>query len=503
MLSLALPRPGAAPEAQAAPPPATATDPTETEVDLASLPLPAHLDALLDGAEFLAEAQVGVSVVDLESGATLYTRNPELALNPASNVKLVTTAAALAQLGPEHRYATRGWIDDRFQDGVVAGELYLQGGGDPSLVTGQMFELAGKLQSAGVRRIRGPIVVDDSRFAGDGWPPGFQQKQEFAAHRARGGAMSVNYNTFEVRVRPGKAVGDDLRFVVEPPVPSLVVRSEATTAEGKRNRLWVTSERDGSRQVLELHGSLGVEAPPGSYRYPVDDPARYAGELLALSLAQRGIRLSKRKVVVGEVPSSARPLATHRSETLSELCRAVNKWSNNFMAEQILRSLAPGDGATAEQSLEQLRAYTRSIGLPQEGLMLGNGSGLYDNNLISTAVLTQLLAEVYGDFRYRSDFLASLAIMGRDGTARSRLRQSEGRGWVRVKTGTLDDVSALSGYAGARGRDPIAFAIVFNAIERKHRAQARALQDAIVARLASEAATTGDAAPRAEAASAP
>ena len=122
--------------------------------------------------------------------------------------------------------------------------------------------------------------------------------------------------------------------------------------------------------------------------------------------------------------------------------------------------------------------------------MIGNGSGLYDNNAISPRGLTHLLGHVYADFRYRADFLASLAIMGSDGTTRRRLDESAARGYVRVKTGTLDDVSALSGYAGANGRDPFAFAIVFNGLERKHRNQARELQDAIAELLAAEAART-------------
>jgi D-alanyl-D-alanine carboxypeptidase/D-alanyl-D-alanine-endopeptidase (penicillin-binding protein 4) len=162
------------------------------------------------------------------------------------------------------------------------------------------------------------------------------------------------------------------------------------------------------------------------------------------------------------------------------------------MAEQILRTLAAGDGATAAASLEQLRAFTVEIGMPQAGLVLGNGSGLYANNMVSPAALTYRLAHVYADFRIRSDYLASLAIMGSDGTTRSRLSDSPAEGWVRVKTGTLDDVSALSGYAGATGRDPIAFSILFNGLERKHRAKARALQDSIAELLAVEAAQSAD-----------
>ncbi|HLT37411.1 MAG TPA: D-alanyl-D-alanine carboxypeptidase/D-alanyl-D-alanine-endopeptidase [Enhygromyxa sp.] len=451
-------------------------------------PIDAQIDALIARTELGSNAKIGVSVVDLATGKTLYARNADVALNPASNAKLVTTAAALERLGPEHRYTTRIWTEaGGIEEGVVNGKLYLQGGGDPSLVTGEIYELAGQLRSAGVERVRGPIVVDAGRFDHDGLPPGFEQKDEFASHRAPGGAMSVNYNTFEVHARPGKAIGDPPTLLVDPPVPSIEVVSEARTVAGNRNKLSVASKQDGGKIIVTFKGEVGINNGPSSYRYPVGDPSRYAGELLVLALTQRGIKVGKPTLETGDVPRDAKLLATFRSESLSELCRSVNKWSNNFMAEQILRTLVPDDGATAAASLELLRAYTVEIGMPQAGLVLGNGSGLYANNMISPAALTHLLGHVYADFRYRSDFIASLAIMGGDGTTRSRLSGTAAEGWLRVKTGTLDDVSALSGYAGAIGRDPIAFSILVNGLERKHRARARELQDKIAELLAREA----------------
>lgn len=454
-----------------------------------AIPLDDRIDALIAKTELGKQAQLGISVVDLATGETLYARNAELALNPASNAKLVTTAAALEQLGPEHRYATRIWTDAKTIDsGVVNGKLYLQGGGDPALVTGEIYELAGQLRAAGITRVSGPIVIDATRFDGDGLPPGFDQKDEFASYRAPYGAMSVNYNTFEVHARPGQAIGEAPTLLVEPPVASIKAISEAKTVAGNRNRLTVERKLDGDTITVIFRGEVGIDNGPSSYRYPVPDPSRYAGELLALALGQRGIKLGKSQIETGgDTPRDAKLLATYRSESLSELCRAVNKWSNNFMAEQILRTLVAQDGATAAQSLELLRQYTVDIGMPQDGLLLGNGSGLYANNLIAPAALTHLLAHVYADFRYRSDFMASLAVMGADGTTRSRLSKSPAAGWLRVKTGTLDGVSTLAGYAGAHGRDPIAFAIFINKLERKHRVAARELQDQIAELLALEA----------------
>ena len=482
-VALALAWPDAHSPAVASPPEETPTTPPTQE-----LPLAARIDAAIDNAK-LEGTGLGISIVDLETGKVLYERDATTPLNPASNAKLVTTAAALAQLGPEHRYSTTVWVaKDGVDDGVIAGPLYLQGGGDPALITGEIYELAGQIEAAGIKKLRGSIIVDAGRYSDEGLPPGFDQKEEFASHRAPGGAMAVNYNTFEVHARPAKVIGEPPVLSALPAVPSIVLESKAKTVEGNRNKLHVSAEQRDGKLFVTFHGEVGISNGPSSYRYPVSDPSTYAGELLLVALRQRGIEVGKAKVERGEVPKDAQLVATMRSEALSELCRAVNKWSNNFMAEQILRSLAPDRGATADAALEQLRAYTREIGMPQDGMVLGNGSGLYANNLISAGALTHLLAHVHADFRYRSDFMASLAIMGADGTTRSRLKESDARGFIRVKTGTLDDVSALSGYVGATGRDPIAFAVLINNLDRKQRARARTLQDELAEMLADEAA---------------
>jgi D-alanyl-D-alanine carboxypeptidase/D-alanyl-D-alanine-endopeptidase (penicillin-binding protein 4) len=167
----------------------------------------------------------------------------------------------------------------------------------------------------------------------------------------------------------------------------------------------------------------------------------------------------------------------------------VNKFSNNYMAEQVLKTLSePGQPATFDSALERVRTWLRARGIGTKGLRLGNGSGLYDTNRITPRQLTRLLASVGRDFQIASDFMASLSIMGADGSARSRLRETMARRWVRAKTGTLDGVSALSGYVSAPGRDPIVFSMVFNDLGRGDTSLARGVQDVIAELLARYAA---------------
>ena len=466
---------------------APAAQPTAEPV-VEDLSLAGRIDAVL-ATDALANASIGVSVVDLDDGEVLYQRNAETPLNPASNIKLVTTASALVILGPEHRYPTRLYRNDgALQGSVIKGDVYLAGSGDPSLVSEDLLAMAGELQALGITRITGGVVVDSSRFDRDELPPGFDQKDELASYRAPSGATSINFNTFVIRVRPGTAEGQPAIAGVDPDVRSIELTNEATTVAGHRRKLFADVEY-GKQTKVRLWGEIGVDAGPGHYRYPVEQPARYAGEALAWALAQRGIRLGRSRIKMGEVPADARLLASHHSAPLSVLVRSVNKWSNNFMAEQILKTLAdPTRPATFDGALDRVRTQLEAFGVLTEGARLGNGSGLYDTNRIKPRQLTSLLAAVYRDFRYRSDFIASLSVMGVDGTARSRIEDTTGARWARVKTGTLEGVSGLSGYVGAIKREPIAFSILFNDLPRGGTRQAREIQDQIVDLIARHAA---------------
>ncbi len=469
------------------------TDPEDAALDPSlAQPLPSFpptLEGQIDAAlaqPFLATAQVGVVVVDLGSGETIYQRGADLPLNPASNQKLVTTVAALGLLGPAHRYATRLYHErDALKDSTIEGDVWLRGSGDPDLVTEDLYALVSDLRARGIRRITGGIVVDSSRFDRDELPPGFDQKDELASYRAPSGATSVNYNTFVVRVRPATREGEAPWAAIEPPVPSITLVNEALTQPGHLDRLAVAIDVDKKVMKVTLRGNLGLEAGSQSYRYPVVDPSRYAGEVLAHVFKQRGIKIGRTKIKTGGVPGDAQLVGVHNSAPLSVLIRAINKHSNNFMAEQILKTLAPAGGpATFGDALARVRSHLGSIGVPSEGLRIGNGSGLYDTNRVTAAQMTALLGAAHTDFRIGSDFMASLAIMGVDGTTRSRLRENSRRGLVRAKTGTLDGVYCLSGYAGAQNRAPLAFAILFNGVAKADAGMARAAQNRIAEILA-------------------
>jgi D-alanyl-D-alanine carboxypeptidase/D-alanyl-D-alanine-endopeptidase (penicillin-binding protein 4) len=474
----------------AAPPPAAPTAVAGDPVALDPASLKLRIDAIL-AQKPLVGATIGVHAVDLGTGEVLYSRNPDIAQNPASNIKLVTTAAALALLGPEHRYVTRVYAGKKTLRGsTVEGDLYLRGGGDPALITADLYQLASDLRALGITKITGGLVLDTTLFDRDEFPPGFDQKEELVAYRSPGGALSVNFGTFVVLVRPGGSDGAATLAAVDPPVPSLKLENTATTAAGARARLGVAFEpaKEGHGLTIKLSGTIGVDAEPAEYRYPVSHPAEYTGEVFKLVLQQRGIKLGKSTVKLAAIPDDASRLAIVRSQPVSVLVRSVNKLSNNYMAEHILKTLDTATPQTYAGGLRRVHTWLTELGVATAGFSMTNGSGLYDTNRITAAQLTTLLVRVHRDFRIAGDFLASLAIAGADGTMRTRLQDSPAQRFVRAKTGTLDQVSALAGYAGAVGKPPIVFAILVSSLDKWKAGAVKQAQNDIAELLAAAAA---------------
>lgn len=490
---------GLAPAARAAPPPgappivaddaitAAAGDPAAVRPEPPAAPadrlpwLRGQLDALLGDAT-LDGVRVGVSVAEVESGRSLYGRNEAALFNPASNVKLVTTAAALALLGPEYRWKTVVFAEGPPQGGEVKGRLYLKGHGDPTLVVEDLWRIVADLWAAGVRRVSGDIAVDDSFFDATRTGPGFDQKQEDAYYRAPNGAVSLNYNAVGVHVLPGAGDGAPAKVVIEPASPYFEIVNEARTTATARTNVTVEAKDGRDRTQLLVRGRIRAGDPGVIFKKRVGHPDLYTGYAFRELLARRGIKVVG-QVVNATAPAEARMLiAPHYSAPLGVAVRDVNKHSNNFMAEQLLKTLGAETGGrpgTWQKGVEAVATYLDKIGIPREAYKLTNGSGLYDSNRFSPLQLTSLLRAAYRDFRFSSDYLGSLALAGADGTIGHRMAGGLAERYVRAKTGTLSGVSCLTGYAGAPGKAPLVFSILMNEVGEAATARARRVQDQV------------------------
>ena len=468
-----------------APPAAPAPDQPKAPADPAARRawLKAELDEVLN-APALAKAKIGVLAIESDTGKPLYARGDKTPLNAASNVKIVTSAAALSLLGPEYRWRTTLSIAASAAlsaSGEVAGDLGLRGGGDPTLVGEDLAAMVADLAALGVHRVHGALVVDDGFFDGATVGPAYDQKKESSASRAPSSAASLDFNAVAVTIIPGAAAGAPARVTVEPASPYFVVSGNVVTAaDGPASAAVETRDEGGTRTRVVVAGRVRLGAEPRTFYRRVDHPALFLGQSLRQQLERRGILVDK-PTRVGAVPAAGqRVLSTHESAPLAVVVQDLNKRSNNFMAEQVVRTLGAeivGRPGTWDKGLEAVARYLATVGLPRGAYQMTNGSGLYDSNHFSAEQLVTVLRAASRDFRISAEFLASLAIAGTDGTIAHRMSGTLAERYVRAKTGTLANVSCLSGFAGSPGRVPVIFSILMNDVASA--ADARHAQDRV------------------------
>jgi len=409
----------------------------------------------------LAGARVGILVESLDEGDVVFSRAPDELFNPASNVKLFTTAAALAGLGPEYRFETEFLLAP---GSGSARNLYVRGKGDPTLVTERLWAIAGELSSLGVERV-GDVVLDDSWFDEERFGPGFDQERGDKAYLAPAGALSLNFNAVAVHVTPGDAVGAPGRVRLEPASDFLQLENRTVTVRSRSlRRVVVSSQPAGARQKVTVEGKLPSGGRRQVFYRRVDDPALYFGHTLRRLLELRGVKVQGR-VRHGYVPQGATLLHVAESDSLAAVVRQLDKQSNNFMAEQILKTLGAelrGPPGTWPKGVAAVEDFLASAGIPRGSYLMKNGSGLNDANRFSARQTVALLKEMWRRFPLMVEFVGALPVAGRDGTIRWRMEGTAAAGRLRAKTGTLEGVTSLSGYVETRDGERLAFAVLVN-----------------------------------------
>lgn len=393
----------------------------------------------------LSTVRVGVAVITIADGDVLFSHNADGRFNPASNTKMLTTAAAISRLGGDYRYLTAVYGPPPDVDGVVAGDLVLRGSSDPSLSSANLVELASALAARGITRVRGNVLVDRR-------PIGFDGTSD--------AGIILDRNTISVRVRPTEPKRAPV-VSMEPATAGITVENRATTVKGKRTRLVLDTYRKDDHLVIVVRGRIGDARGTVTVGKRVADGALLAAHTWAKMLEDFGITLEG-KVKAGTTPAGAVELAVHRSEPLADVSRLSNKPSNNFIADTIYKTLGGelfGLPGTLEKGTRAVSDWLVEHGIAKERFHLVNGSGLTHENRVTPIDLARLLRAIYFEPEVAPDFIPSLAVGGVDGTLRQRFYGTPAAGLVRGKTGTLDSVSTLSGYVGDKG-DVIAFSIM-------------------------------------------
>src|SRR6266700_1172579 len=403
--------------------------------------------------------KVGLRVGEAHSGRVFFGRGTGTLMDPASNQKVLATTTALVRLGSSWRFRTEVYGAAPDDDGVVEGDIFLRGSGDPTLGPRELEELANRLLARGVRRVTGGIVADPRRVGDDG-------PINIADERLP--QLSINRGLVAIRVHPSEA-GESPSVILDPAPPvdqtgtasDFVVVNQARSYEGRQRRLAVDINSARGMLRVEVAGRIGTDSPGVLYRRRVPDGPLTTAIFFRAALGSAGIVVRER-ATVGVVPATADLLVAHSSEPLGVLLRRINKDSDNYQAERLLEAVGAevlGGAATTEKGIAVLRDVISEFGLDPRSHLSKNGSGLGHANRISARSMTELLRALYLDPRVGPELLQSLSVGGVDGTTRNRFKGLPVARHVRAMTGTLVGKSCLSGLVGD-GSDVMAFSIM-------------------------------------------
>lgn len=428
---------------------------------------------------------VGIHVVRLHDGEELYRNRASQPRNPASNQKLLTAAAALWRLGPSFRAETR--FEGALERGKIE-TLVVRPSGDPTLNYASLVSFAETMRLRGVESIE-RIVIDEGYFDDEILPPAFdQQPAEAASFRAAISALSIDRNSYLVYIKPGFEIGGPAQVRVLADGYVTIDNDTKTTPRGPPTPRIEHELTEDGHLAVHVEGNIPSQVRTLHYRRRVPDPRAYAASVLVRALRRAGIE-GALQVEYASAPDPLPLVGTMPSPALATMLAAVGKWSDNFTAEMLLKILGaeaerPG---TSARGVEVVREELAVRGVDTEGLVLVNGSGLFDGNHVAPRHITETLVAASHDPSIWPEYVAQLAVGGSEGTLQNRLKDLPNAGMVRAKTGTLRDVIALSGYVLGDPDHSVAFSFLANGIAGRQR-EARDLADAVVRALADYAA---------------
>lgn len=437
----------------------------------------------------LAPAMVGIKVTSLETGRVLFEENANKLLRPASNMKLYTVAAALDRLSPDYRFVTSVYANEKPNDkGVVKGDLTIYGRGDPSMAarfrSGDYFkgidDLAARIAAAGVKKVEGDLIGDESYFTGPQYGSGWEWEDLQWYYGAEVSALTVNDNALDLFVKPGAKVGDPAVITTGPPDPLLRINNRVLTgARGTKREL--NAHRGLNADELAITGSIALDDKGYTGGIGISRPALLFAYLLRASLAQRGVTVKGKTRTIDASPAagfvSPGPanhgieITSMSSVPFSTIAANTLKPSQNLYTEIILRTLGnvaappatePDIDRTSESAgLEVVKKFLAEAGVTPSSLVLSDGSGLSRNDMITAEATIQLLTYMHRH-RYAAVFRDALPIAGVDGTLRSRFKGTPAENNLRAKTGTLSSANSLSGYVRDAAGEQLAFSIMVN-----------------------------------------
>ncbi len=428
------------------------------------------MDDLFNDPNF-SSAQWGVVIQSLETGEYFYKRNENKLFIPASDIKLFTTAAGLYLLGPEYRFSTNVYINGNIDGSILDGDLVIEGRGDPT-ISGRFYnnnifkvyeDWADSLAAIGIDEITGNIIGYDDDFdekpLGKGWP----WDLESYWFEAPSSPISFNDNVVNINVTT-----DSNKAVVSivPDINYVVINNNVQVVDGD-SASSVDVYRERGTNLVNVFGTIHYGDSVQTY-VTVNNPTQYSMVVLKKILRTRGIDVKGYPI---DIDASSEPISlnqikkifTYYSPPFKEIIKVINKNSENFFAEQLLKTIGfeEKDFGSIDNGVEAMHDMLQDMGINPDDMIIADGSGLSRLNLVTPSQVVTLLNYMYKS-KYFIPYFNSLPIAGVDASLGKRMKNTKAVNKVRAKTGYLDEVRSLSGYAFTGDNEPVAFSIIAN-----------------------------------------
>ncbi len=434
------------------------------------------INYILDNPD-LSGATVSILIQSIENGEIIYRREESKNCIPASLTKLLTTSSALYYLGGDYQYKTQLYLDGVLkQNGEFIGNLIIRGSGDPSISDLYMadpmsvFEdWAWKIDSIGIRSIKGNLIADHNFFDENYYPPGWCWDDFLNPYSAQVSALSSFDNKIRITVKSGDSINKQAKIFVYPENNYVQIINNINTVRPDVSTL-ISKYREPHTNIIELTGSISLDTSknPKSYELEItiDNPPRFFLNLFKEALLRRNIKVRGNLIDVNQLYErinygELNLICEHLSPPLKTIVAKINKHSHNLGAELLLKTIAKekaGEGSF-NTGIYFTKNFCSKIGIDPERMNIVDGSGLSRYNIISSKYIVTLLSYIYRS-SFSDIFINSLAEPSKPGTLARRMTRSLAENKVKAKTATLNNISNLAGYIWTRDDEPLAFCIM-------------------------------------------
>lgn len=412
-------------------------------------------------------AQIGIKVVSLKDGVTLFEMNPNQRFIPGASLKLLTAAAALKILGPHFCFETKILSDGEIESGKLKGNLYIEGAGDPSLKSTAFEDLIFQLKLRNISEIDGDLVFDASEFDDVALGPGWMWDEKIEFRNSPVDALTMNHSAVKIWVKPSTVVKRAPFVLMQPEVPGLIIENHANMEEIEPSKTAiVVNKRDVmDKDVLRVDGKMSLKSRMLQFKIPVKNPLLYTATEFSVRLKNHHIK-HLGKIRFEKRPEGATVLATYLSDPLNYLVMSMLKNNDDLYANCLFKKMGrvkygkPGTWSNGSQSVRDALAAICQEDFAEAVILDGSGESRY--NRITPHLMTAFLQTIYNEFIYAPEFINSLPVAGSDSALKKRLREHRLQGQVRVQPGSLKGVSSLSGYVTTPEHEWLAVSIMIN-----------------------------------------